>query len=197
MFAWIKELASRTGNWISPRQIDVDFQRELDSNLVFLTSENLRRGMPPEKAQREARIRLGGFTQLKETNRDLRGWPMLETFLQDVRFTFRVLRKSPAFAVVAVLTLALGIGANTAVFSLVRGVLLRPLVNRDENRVIYIRQSFNGADAPFSMPEIQDLRTSAKSFTGFGDFSTIRFTVVGLGEPRVVLAGVVSGSYFD
>jgi predicted permease len=200
VFAWIRELASRTRTWISPRKVDIDFQQELDSHLEFLTNENLRRGMPPEKAQREARIRLGGFTQLKETNRELRGLPMLETFLQDIRFTLRVLRKSPAFALIAVVTLALGIGANTAIFSLVHGVLLRPLVNRDESRLIYIRQSFNGLgqeNTTFSMPEIHDISSSVKSITAFGDFSTIGFNMVGLGEPRVVRAGVVSGSFFE
>ena len=99
-----------------------------------------------------------------------------------------------------VLTLALGIGANAAIFTLVRGVLLRPLVNRDENRLIYIRQSASGiatGDATFSVPEMQDLRRSLKSFSAIGDFSTIGFTLNGLGEPREVRAGVVGGNYFD
>src|SRR3970282_897855 len=85
-------------------------------------------------------------------------------------------------------------------FSVVRGVLLRPLANEDENRLIYIRQSARGIgaeNATFSVPEIQDLRGRMKTLTAFGDFSTIDFTMVGLGEPRVVRAGVVSGSYFD
>jgi putative ABC transport system permease protein len=99
-----------------------------------------------------------------------------------------------------VVTLALGIGANAAIFSMVRGVLLRPLVNRDEERLIYIRQSAPGIaveNAAFSVPEIQDLRGRVKSVATFGDFSTIDFTMVGLAEPQVVRAGVVSGSYFS
>jgi hypothetical protein len=99
-----------------------------------------------------------------------------------------------------VLTLALGIGANAAIFSVVRGVLLRPLVNRDENRLIYIRQSAPGIgieNTTFSVPEIQDLRSGVKTLSAFGDFSTIGFTMVGLGEPREVRAGVVGGSYFE
>ena len=96
-------------------------------------------------------------------------------------------------------TLALGIGANAAMFSLVRGVLLRPLVNRDEDRLIYIRQSAGGVgsdNTTFSVPEIQDLRSRVKTLSAFGDFSEIGFTMVGLGEPREVRAGVVGGSYF-
>jgi predicted permease len=99
-----------------------------------------------------------------------------------------------------ILTLALGIGANAAIFTLVRGVLLKPLVNRDEDRLIYIRQSAPGArdeNSTFSVPEIQDLRASVKTLSAFGDFSTAEFTMVGLGEPRVVQAGVVGGNYFE
>jgi predicted permease len=99
-----------------------------------------------------------------------------------------------------VLTLALGIGANAAIFALVRGVLLRPLVNRDENRLIYIRQSARGLgleNAVFSVPEMQELRQRVKLLSSIGDFSSIGFTLNGLGEPREVRAGVVGGTYFD
>jgi putative ABC transport system permease protein len=122
------------------------------------------------------------------------------TFMRDVRFAARSLARTKGLAVTVVLTLALGIGANAAIFSLVRGVLLRPLVNRDEGRLIYIRQSALGMgveNATFSVPEIQDLRERVKTLTAFGDFSTIGFSMVGLGEPREVRAGVVSGSYFE
>jgi putative ABC transport system permease protein len=121
------------------------------------------------------------------------------TFLQDLKFALRSLARTKGLAVTVVLTLALGIGANAAIFSLVRGVLLRPLVNRDEDRLIYIRQSARGIgaeNATFSVPEIQDLRERVKTVSAFGDFSTIGFSMVGLGEPREVRAGVVSGSYF-
>src|ERR1700736_6013158 len=122
------------------------------------------------------------------------------SFLRDLRVALRSLGRSKGLAITVVLTLALGIGANAAIFTLVRGVLLRPLVNRDENRLIYIRQSAPGIgveNANFSVPEIQDLRAGVKSLTEFGDFSTIGFTMVGLGDPREVRAGVVGGSYFE
>lgn len=120
------------------------------------------------------------------------------TFLQDVKLSLRALRRSKGLTVTVVLTLALGIGANAAIFSVVRGVLLRPLVNRDEDRLIYIRQGARGAEnVTFSVPEIRDLSGSVKSFSAFGSFSTIGFTMVGLGEPREVRAGVIDGSYFE
>jgi putative ABC transport system permease protein len=118
----------------------------------------------------------------------------------DFRVALRSLARVRGLAVTVILTLALGIGANAAIFSVVRGILLRPLINRDEDRLIYIRQSARGIgeeNAVFSVPEIRDLKARVRSLTAFGDFSTIEFTMVGLGEPRVVRAGVVGGSYFD
>src|ERR1700731_622404 len=126
--------------------------------------------------------------------------PKLELFLHDLAVALRSLARAKGLAITVVLTLALGIGANAAIFSLGRGVLLRPLVNRDENRLIYIRQSAPGIgveNANFSVPEIQDLRAGVKSLSSIGDFSTIGFTMVGLGDPREVRAGVVGGSYFE
>jgi putative ABC transport system permease protein len=127
---------------------------------------------------------------------------MLETltaFRQDLKFAARSLLRAKGLTITVILTLALGIGANSAMFSVVRGVLLRPLVNRDEDRLIYIRHSAPGLqteDIAFSVPEIQDVRSQIKAITELGDFSVIGFTMVGLGEPREVRAGVVGGSYF-
>jgi hypothetical protein len=121
------------------------------------------------------------------------------TFWRDLKFAARSLARTKGVTVTVVLTLALGIGANAAIFSVVRGVLMRPLANRDEDRLIYIRQSARGIgadNATFSVPEILDLRARVKTRNAFGDFSTIGFTMVGLGEPREIRAGVVGGSYF-
>ena len=122
------------------------------------------------------------------------------SFLRDLRVAFYSLMRTQGLAITVILTLALGIGANAAIFTLVRGVLLKPLVNRDEDRLIYIRQSAPGTgddDTAFSVPEILDLRASVKTLSAFGDFSTTEFTVIGLGEPRVVQAGVVGGNFFE
>jgi putative ABC transport system permease protein len=119
--------------------------------------------------------------------------------MNDLKFALRQLRKSPGFTSVVVITLALGIGANAAIFTLVRGVLIKPLVNRDEDRLIYIRQSAPGMgneNSTWSMPEIRDLQARVKTLSEFGDFSTVPFTIIGLGEPREVNGGVVNGSYF-
>jgi putative ABC transport system permease protein len=124
----------------------------------------------------------------------------IASFLHDLKFAARSLTRTKGLTITVILTLALGIGANAAIFSVVRGVLLRPLTNRDENRLIYIHQSAKGIgaeNANFSVPEIQDLRAGIKTLTTFGDFSTIGFTMVGLGEPREISAGVVGGSYFE
>src|SRR5436309_10775728 len=122
------------------------------------------------------------------------------SFLRVLRVAFHSLMRTQGLALIVILTLALGIGANAAIFTLVRGVLLKPLVNRDEDRLIYIRQSAPGIgddNSTFSVPEIQDLRASVKTLSAFGDFSTIGFTMIGLGEPSDVRAGVVGGTYVE
>ena len=122
------------------------------------------------------------------------------SFVRDLRIAAHSLLRTPGLAIAVVLTLSLGIGANAAIFTLVRGVLLKPLVNRNEDRLIYIRQSAPGIhdeNAAFSVPEIQDLRASVKTLSAFGDFSAMDFTMIGLGEPRSIRGGVVGGTYFD
>jgi putative ABC transport system permease protein len=122
------------------------------------------------------------------------------SFVRDLRVAAHSLIRTPGLVIAVVLTLALGIGANAAIFTLVRGVLLKPLVNRDEDRLIYLRQSAPGIgdeNTTFSVPEIQDLRASVKTLSAFGDFSAMDFTMIGLGEPRSIRGGVVSGTFFD
>lgn len=121
-------------------------------------------------------------------------------FLRDLRFAVRSLGRVRALWFTVALTLALGIGANAAIFSVVRAVLLRPLANRDEDRLLYVRQTAPGIgveNAAFSIPEIHDIGSHLKTIQALGTFSTIDFTVVGLGTPREIPAGVVDGNYFD
>src|SRR4029453_12477320 len=122
------------------------------------------------------------------------------SLMTDLRFALRSLSRTKGLTITVVLTLALGIGANAAIFSVVRGVLLKPLVNRDSDSLIYIRQSAPGIkveNANFSVPELRDLQGRVRTLSAFGDFSVIEFTMLGLGDPRTVRAGVVGGSYFE
>src|SRR5712672_202828 len=122
------------------------------------------------------------------------------SLFRDLRVAFYSLLRTKGLAITVILTLALGIGANAAIFTLVRGVLLKPLVNRDEDRLIYIRQSAPGIgddNEAFSVPEIQDLRAGVKTLSEFGDFSAFGFTMIGLGERRKMKKKIVGGNYFD
>ena len=122
------------------------------------------------------------------------------SFLRDLKIAMRSLWRVRTLWITVALTLALGIGANAAIFSVVRAVLLRPLVNRDEDRLLYLRQSAPGIgneNATFSIPEIDDLGKGLKTITELGTFSEIDFTIVGLGTPREIPAGVVDGHYFE
>ncbi|MBV9888732.1 MAG: ABC transporter permease [Acidobacteria bacterium] len=135
---------------------------------------------------------------MKQDYRDERTFPWFEHLLADIRFALRMLYKNPGFTIVAVVTLALGIGANAAIFSVVRGVLLRPLVNRDEARLLYLCQCARGNnDVSFSVPEVNDLSANLKSIQSIGTLSPLDFTVVGLGDARTLTAGVVDGNYFN
>ena len=121
-------------------------------------------------------------------------------FVRELKVAIRSLWKTKSLAFAVVITLALGIGVNVAIFSLVRAVLLKPLVNRNEDRIVYIRHSAPGIGSEnitFSVPEIQDLRSGVKSLADVAEFSVLGFTVVGLGEPRQIRGGVVTGNYFD
>jgi putative ABC transport system permease protein len=122
------------------------------------------------------------------------------SFLRDLKVAIRSLARARALWFTVAITLALGIGANAAIFSVIRGVLLRPLANRDEDRLLYVRQSAPGIGAEntaFSVPEINDIGSGLKTIKELGTFSAVDFTIVGLGEPREIRAGVVDGNYFD
>jgi len=190
----------RLRNLFRQDDLDRDLATEISTHLDLAIEENLKKGLSPEEARRQALIQFGGTQQAKENHRDSRGLPLLESFFQDLRFALRTFLKNPGFTAIAVLTLALGIGANAAIFSVVRGVLLRPLENRDEDRLLYVRQSAPGigqADSAFSVPEIKDIGAGLKTIKELGSLSALDFTVVGLGEPREIRSGVVDGNYFD
>ena len=199
MFAWVRSLVSQTRVWLSPRQVDQDFAQELEVHFDLLTEESVRRGMSPEEAKRAARIRLGGPTQLKETNRELQGLPAIETFLQDTRYAFRMLRKNPGFTAVAVLTLALGIGANTAIFSVVYAVLLKPLpyTNPEQLFTAFQANAQQGtAETGCSYLNFEEWRAQNHAFSELAGIVAHQLTLTGRVEPTVVNTSVVTPEFF-
>jgi len=185
------------------RPDDRDLDDEIRGHLAIETQVRIERGESPEAARLAALREFGYVPAARDSMRRVwysRWLNVAEALVQDIRVGARSLMRAKGMAATVVITLALGIGANAAIFSVVRGVLLRPLVNRDEATLIYIRQSAPGLGASnltFSVPEIADLKARVTTLSSFGDFSTVAFTLVGFGEARVVQAGVVSGSFFE
>src|SRR5262249_55050742 len=183
---------------------DDDLDEEIRGHLAISIKDRIERGEDPHSARLAAMKEFGNLTLTRDSMRSVwrRGWlDWVEALGRDIRFAMRALLRAKGLAATVVVTLALGIGANAAIFSVVRAVLLRPLVNRDEDRLVYIRQSapgFGAENTTFSIPEIEDFKSRITTISAFGDFSTVDFTLVGLGlEPRSVKAGVVSGAFFD
>jgi putative ABC transport system permease protein len=185
------------------RPDDRALDEEIRGHLALSVKERIERGENPEAARLAALREFGYVPAIRDSMRRIWYSRWLEAAAalgQDMRIGLRSLLRAKGLAATVVVTLALGIGANAAIFSVVRGVLLRPLVNRGEDRLVYIRQSAPGlgaANTTFSVPEVDDFRSRVTTIGAFGDFSTIDFTMLGFGEPRVVQAGVVGGSYFD
>jgi putative ABC transport system permease protein len=184
-----------------PDERDID--DELRGHLALAIQERVERGEDPDAARRAALAELGYVPRVRDSIRHVWYSQWFDGAMdlgRDLRVGLRSLRRARALSAAVTVTLALGIGANAAIFSVVRGVLLRPLVNRGEDRLVYIRQSAPGigaANMTFSVPEIDDFKARTTTIEAFGDFSTIDFTLIGVGDPRVVRAGVVSGAFFE
>ena len=191
----------RLRNLFRREQLDCDLQEELATHIEMHIADNLRVGMSPAEARRQALLQLGGIEQTKESVRDARGLPWLETFVQDTRFALRMLRKSPAFTTVVVLTLALGIGANTAIFSLINGLMLRTVPVRDPGKLVELLHQYPGEPAynGFSWDAYQLMRDGDHVFSDLFIGSTMNFgTVRGDNlQPQTVFLGSVGGNFFQ
>ena len=196
----LREALARVSGFLAGHRADDDLREELESHIEMETAEYIRRGMHPDAARRLAMMASGGLTQAAEAVRDQRGLPWVESIVADFRYAVRALRHGPAFTAIVVITLALGIGANTAIFSVVRGVLLKPLPHRDGDRLIYLRQSMDGpggSDIGFSVPEVRDFRNGVTSLAGIAEYSEWTLLYQGSDGAVRIPAGLVTGNYFE
>ncbi len=192
--AWLQRLRGV----FDKHRYDREMQEELESHLAFHIEDNMRAGMTTVEARRVALMKLGGMEQTKEAYRDRRGLPMLEVLLQDLRYGARQLLRTPGFTLTAALTLALGIGANTAAFSVVSAVLLRPLPVSAPEQIVAVRNTgaTNSMLSGFSYPNYEDLRDQNKVFS---DLMAYRFAPIAMtheGVSQRVWCYMVSGNYF-
>ena len=196
----LRAALARLRGLFSGHRADDDLHEELQAHVEMATAEYVRRGMDPVAARRKALLESGGLDQAADAIRDQRGLPWIESAAYDIRYALRSLRLSPAFTSIVVLTLALGIGANTAIFSVVQGVMLKPLPHRSGDRLVYLRHSMEGPggeNISFSVPEVRDFREGAPSLAGIAEFSP--WSLVYHSDEGAVRidVGLVTGNYFE
>src|SRR6201981_998926 len=178
-------------------QLDRDLDVEMSSHLELAIEENLRRGLSPAEARRQALLRFGGPQQAKEQHREARSLPFLEPLLQDLRYSFRVLRKSPGFTAIAVLTLALGIGASTSIFSVVDAVLLRPLPYPNPQQVVRVwEQAPDGRRMSLADPNFEDFRAQNHTLSGLALYNDGPESISGGSEAVRMNVAAVSSDFF-
>src|SRR3984957_6107821 len=181
---------------------EADLAREIAAHLRLLEDEYVRQGMPAEEARLAARRAYGGGEQAKQLHRNERSYQGVTQTIQDIRYTLRQLRKSPGFTVTAILMLALGIGATTAIFSIVVGVLLRPLPFPDPDRLVAVGDILEGSDSSFgaqsrvTAPDIRNYMRDTRSFSNLGGYQGVGFELSGTGDPAAVHATRMSGKVF-
>jgi predicted permease len=194
---WLGNFFSRFLALFRKSRLDDELSAELRSHLEALTEENIRRGMSPVEARYAARREFGGVEQTRELYRERRGLLWIDNSLQDVRFAFRMLTKRPGFAFVAVLTLALGIGANTAIFTVVHSVLLQPLPFPHASRLAIVWSVYgNEGRAPASGPELTAIREQSHLFEDLGGIWAQSGALTGEGEPEQVKVGMMTANFF-
>lgn len=194
----LRKIRSLLRNLWHSRRVDTDLDEEVRAHLEMLRDENLHAGMTPREASRVAHIELGGVEQVKEQVREQRIGNRLQSVITDCRYALRQLRKNPGLATTVVVTLALGAGVNTALFSLLNGWLLRPLpVASPEEIVVLASQQKEGSNGSFSYADFLDFRTQAGVFSDLFGFATAVGGLRGTGEPREIAYSCVTGNYFS
>ena len=203
MLTGLKQLAARIRAFFRTSDLDRDFDAELESHVTLLAEDYLRRGMTPDQAERSARLDLGGLTQLRESHREIRGVPFIETLLQDLRYTLRTLRRDAGFTTFAILTVGLGIGASSTIFSVVSALLIRPLPFRDPGRLVWIANDGNEGDLSAQTVPVGpfvDLRDHNRSLSGIAAYYAFYGVgdskMTGDGEPERLSAVPVSQNLF-
>ncbi len=195
-FRQIRALIMRVAGMFRRDAWDREMAEELESHLEMHIADNLRAGMSADEARRHALIKLGGITQTEQEYRRRRGLPVLEDLWQDLRYGARALLRQPAFTLVAVLTLGLGIGGNTALFSIINAVLLRPLPYKDPDRLVIMWEKAPTQDTSVSYLNFQDWREQNQSFEDITAFRPESFNLTGAGEPERLAGRMASASFF-
>ena len=203
MIDWTRESLRRFRSFFHKPQLDRELDAEMAAHLELAIEENLQRGMSPEEARRQALIGFGGTEQAKEHHRETRSLPVLEILSQDLRYTMRTLRRDRAFALIAILILALGIGANIAVFSVVNTLLLRPLPFPDSQQLVWLAglHGKGGLSAiTYNVGLYEEFRRHNESFQEITSFQTFwgssEYNMTGHGEPQHVQAVMVADNFF-
>src|SRR5580658_2094917 len=194
----IRILLSRCAALFGKRKLDDDLDEELRAHIDHAVEENVKSGMTADAARTKALREFGGFTQTKEDYRMQRGLPLLETLAKDLRFGIRQLVKSPAYAVTAVLTLALGIGATTAIFSVVKAVLMAPLPYKDPSRIVAVwtTNPTQGGEVSSSSPgDFAIWKQRSGVFEELAPSFDNEVTLTGQGAPQLLIGYAVSASY--
>lgn len=198
---WLRVLLSRVRGATKQAATQGDLNEELRSHLEMLVDEKTSHGIPAEEAQRQAILELGNRAQIQEACRDQAGLPFFELLLQDVRYCLRTLRRYPGFAATAIITLALGIGANTAIFSIVNGVLLRPLPYAHPEQLVSAFSTFKGLgnflDGSTSPPDFRTLRARNHTLSGLSAYYASALNLTGREQPERLQSLVVSADYFS
>src|SRR5271154_2016154 len=197
---FLRRFFIRLSNFTAGTRADQRLQEEMAEHVALQTEENLRAGLPPAEARRQAVLKFGAVQAVREKYHAEGGLPLMENLLQDVRYGLRMLVKKPTFTIVAVLTLALGVGANTAIFSIVNAVLLRSLPFHNPDRLVRIYFNNPGVglrDVPFSVPEFDDLRTRTDVFEDVSVIVLGPTNVTGPSQPEHLELLETSPNYFS